>query len=146
MTFTETDLLGVYTATPVVPGRRPAPSGGASPSAHAATDRPAAPAARAAAVAAPSRAGDDPTAPVRFAVDLFDVDESTIAPGSAAALEELGRAASPRPPPRRPGASSVPSPAAADRPTARDELWVPIVLLVLVAAVRRVGASTTVTP
>ena len=54
-------------------------------------------------------AASDPNAPVRFAVDLFDVDESTIAPGSAAAIEALGRgpAASPGPsgPPavRRPG-------------------------------------------
>jgi hypothetical protein len=72
----------------------------------------------------------DPNAPVRFAVDLFDVDESTIAPGSAAAIEALGVA---------PGASASPgiqngqaTPSTA-RPTARDELWVPIVLLVLVA-------------
>jgi hypothetical protein len=72
----------------------------------------------------------DPNAPVRFAVDLFDVDESTIAPGSVAAIEALGLG---------PGASASPGPGtgqgspATSRPTARDELWVPIVLLVLVA-------------
>ena len=71
----------------------------------------------------------DPNAPARFAVDLFDVDESTIAPGSAAAIEALGVA---------PGASASPGPGngegtpATARATARDELWVPIVLLVLV--------------
>jgi hypothetical protein len=61
-------------------------------------------------------------------VDLFDVDESAIAPGSPAALEKLGRAAA------VPGASGAPRAAdpAAGRAHARDELWVPIVLLVLV--------------
>ena len=72
---------------------------------------------------------DDPFAPVRFAVDLFDVDESTIAPGSAAAIEALGTDA---------GAGASPAPGqaggeAVERPTTRDELWVPIVLLVLLA-------------
>jgi hypothetical protein len=67
---------------------------------------------------------------VRFAVDLVDVDESTIAPGSVAAIEALGVG---------PGASASPGPGtgqgspATTRPTARDELWMPIVLLVLVA-------------
>ena len=44
--------------------------------------------------AAASPPPDDPLAPVRFAVDLFDVNESTIAPGSAAAIEALGVGAS----------------------------------------------------
>jgi hypothetical protein len=67
---------------------------------------------------------------VRFAVALFDVDESTIAPGSAAAIEALGIG---------PGTSASPGPGtgqgspATTRPTSRDELWVPIVLLVLIA-------------
>jgi hypothetical protein len=67
---------------------------------------------------------------MRFAVDLFDVDESTIAPGSAAAIEALGKT-----PPGSPIPSATPGDAAAvaSRPTARDELWIPIVLLVLVA-------------
>lgn len=73
--------------------------------------------------------GNDPTLPVRFAVDLFDVGESAIAPGKASDLEKLGRQAAPA---GSPGASPVPAPAAADRPPARDELWLPIVLIVLV--------------
>jgi hypothetical protein len=76
----------------------------------------------------PGGVGADPTAPIRFAVDLFDVDESAIAPGPNGVLEDLGRA---RP---APGASGAPGAidAAADRPPARDELWIPLVLLVLV--------------
>ena len=65
-------------------------------------------------------------APMRFAVDLFDVDESTIAPGSAAAIEALGTIATESP---APGTGS--GGATTERPTTRDELWVPIVLLVL---------------
>ena len=68
----------------------------------------------------------DAAAPVRFAVDLFDVGESTIAPGSAAAIEALGTA------PRR-----VPRPGwhrrarrAARRPA--TSCGCPIVLLVLI--------------
>ena len=72
--------------------------------------------------------GDDPFAPVQFAVDLFDVDESTIAPGSAAAIEALGTTSAASPDPGSGDAGQV-----VDRPTSRDELWVPIVLLVLVA-------------
>jgi hypothetical protein len=79
--------------------------------------------------------GADPTAPIRFAVDLFDVDESAIAPGPNRVLEELGRA---RPvagasgaPAASAGAASAADPVAS-RPNARDELWIPIVLLVLV--------------
>jgi hypothetical protein len=65
----------------------------------------------------------DPFAPVRFAVDLFDVDESTIAPGAAATIEALGAA---------PEASEAPgSGTVTARPAARDELWVPLVLVVL---------------
>jgi len=75
---------------------------------------------------------DDPMAPVRFVVALFDVDESTIAPGSPATIEALGSAGAGGSP--APGASGAPapSPAATERPTTHDELWVPIVLLVLV--------------
>ena len=63
---------------------------------------------------------DDPLAPVRFVVALFDVNESTIAPGSPGALEALGSA----------GSAGSPTPAT-ERPTTRDELWVPIVLIIL---------------
>ena len=72
----------------------------------------------------------DPSAPARFAVDLLDVDESNIAPGDIAALTALGQpAASPGP-----GASGDPASGAAtpgERPQARDELWIPIVLVAL---------------
>jgi hypothetical protein len=71
--------------------------------------------------------GVDPAAPVRFAVDLFDVGESTIKPGAVAVIEKLGEAAP------APGASGAPVPGEAPvtRPAARDELWAPILLLVL---------------
>jgi hypothetical protein len=62
----------------------------------------------------------DPAAPVRFAVDLFDVDESTIAPRSAAAIEAVGRVGD--------GTGGAGAP---DRPAARDEMWIPILLVVL---------------
>jgi hypothetical protein len=128
LTFSGADLPGIYTVTPhLAPTASPGPSG----SAPTATARPT-PGAAASAVggsAAPSASPADPNAPVRFAVDLFDVDESTIAPGSVAAIEALGTA---------PGASASPGPGngqgtpAAAQATSRDELWVPIVLLVLV--------------
>ncbi len=109
MTFAATDLPGIYVVTPhLAPGASPVPSSGAAGS------------------GAPARAPVDPNAPVRFAVDLFDIDESTIAPGSAATIEALGRA---------PAASSAPGTgtAATERPTARDELWIPLVFIVLLA-------------
>ena len=78
----------------------------------------------------PSEPPVDPNAPVRFAVALFDVDESTIAPGSAAAIEALGVGPGPS---ASPGPGTAQGAPATTRPTARDELWVPIVLLVLLA-------------
>ena len=116
VTFTQSELLGVYSATAI----RPASSGASpSPSASAATSpspRPSAagrPSGSAGAIAPPV----DPNAPMRFAVDLFDIRESAIGPKAeaAAALEKLGRASPVEP-----------------RPAARDELWIPIVLLVLI--------------
>ena len=90
----------------------------------------------------------DPNAPNRFAVDLFDPGESNIAPGSAEAIEALGGgpgSASPAPSGSAAAATATPaptgSPAASggtsagttvDRPPARDELWVPIVLIAIV--------------
>jgi hypothetical protein len=74
------------------------------------------------------------------------VDESNIAPGSAAAIEALGGAgpATQASPSGSPGATVSPSPetatpepsgsgavVATPRPPARDELWIPIVLVVL---------------
>ena len=131
--FSGTDLPGVYMVTPHVP---PAASPSAPSSVAAATAGPtAAPSASPGAAsggtgsAAPSAAPVDPYTPVRFAVALFDVNESTIAPGSAATIEALGVA---------PDASATPGNAGtagptATRPTAREELWVPILIVVLVA-------------
>jgi hypothetical protein len=130
VTFTQTDLLGVYTATAVAASddaASPSSSPGASPaSTPLATPTPTPSASGSPAAAA---GGTDPNAPVRFAVDLFDVAESTITPGSPDAIEKLGRTAA------APGASGAPGdPGAApiERPAARDELWIPIVLVVLV--------------
>jgi VWA domain-containing protein/aerotolerance regulator-like protein len=123
VSFVGTDFLGVYTVTPIRPAAAsPGPSGSATASASpVASARPSGgPSGPPGASALPV----DPNAPVRFAVDLFDVGESTIAPGSVAAIEGLGVA---------PTASAQPGGGAAiDRPTTRDELWLPIVLLVLV--------------
>ncbi len=122
VTFTQTDLLGVYEATAIRPSAADPSAAPASPSA---TPRPTA-------SAGPSGSPGtgagvvDPNAPIRFAVDLFDVGESMITPGSVAALEKLGRAAP------APGASAAPDPAVESRPPARDELWFPIVLIVLI--------------
>ena len=108
VTFSQTDQLGVYTVTSIIP---PAASG-----TPASTPSPS-PAASGSAM--PSV---DPTTPSRFAVDLFDVAESKIAPGKASTIEALGRAAT------NPG---PPGTATAERPVARDELWGPVVLIAL---------------
>ena len=128
VTFAATDLIGVYTVTPIAdPDASAAPSGsadsGSAASPRASPSSAASPATSAG--AAGSSPPEDPMAPERFAVDLFDVDESTIAPGSAAAIEALGTTASGSPAPDN-GTGG-----ATERPTTRDELWVPIVLLVL---------------
>jgi Ca-activated chloride channel family protein len=132
VTYTRTDQLGIYVATPIVvaastgsPGASVAPSLSSTP----ATGSP-----------SPSRGqgqgqGADPTAPIRFAVDLFDVDESAIAPGPDRVLVDLGRPAAAPGSSGAPGASGGPgntTDPAATRPNARDELWIPLVLLVLV--------------
>ncbi|HLA15900.1 MAG TPA: VWA domain-containing protein [Candidatus Limnocylindrales bacterium] len=104
--FSQTDLLGVYEGTPVGIEASPQPTAGASP------PSPPSPA------NSPTSPPVDPNAPVRFAVDLFDVAESSIAPGSSAAIEALGTGTS--------GGS-----APIDRPNARDELWAPLLLIVL---------------
>ncbi|MBA2720666.1 MAG: BatA domain-containing protein [Chloroflexi bacterium] len=132
VTYTQTDQLGVYVATPIAapaaasgsPGPSTRPSTTPGPGASGASGA----SGSAGASGAPPKVVD-PTAPIRFAVDLFDVDESAIAPGSERVLVDLGAA---RP---APGASAVPGGAAdsvANRPNARDELWIPIVLIVLV--------------
>jgi hypothetical protein len=132
VSFAATDLLGVYTVTPVAdPDASAAPSGsaggGTAPTPRASASAGASAGAGAGASASPPPP-DDPLAPVRFAVDLFDVNESTIAPGSAAAIEALGTTAAASP---GPGASGAPQATTTQRPTTRDELWIPLVLLVL---------------
>ncbi len=112
VTFSGTDLPGIYTVTPHL-----APAASGSPSATP----------RATGSAPSSTPPADPSAPTRFAVALFDVDESTNAPGSAAAIEALGVTQAPRAS-ANPGAQ----PAAQAGQVTRDELWFPIVLVVLV--------------
>jgi len=125
VTFAGTDLLGIYTVTPHL---EPDAASDPSASAPAVTPRPSATASAGASGAPSSVAGSplppvDPDTPVQFAVDLFDVNESTIAPGSAATIERLGVT---------PSASAAPGGGAATaRPSARDELWIPLVLVVL---------------
>jgi Ca-activated chloride channel family protein len=121
VTFARTDLLGVYTVTPIEGSSAPDASGSSpgegTPGATDAANGPASPAASAPAAV--------PAGPTRFAVDLLDVNESNIAPGDGAALVALGPAAGPGASPGQDGAP------AADRPSARDELWIPIVLIAL---------------
>jgi hypothetical protein len=149
--FSQTDLLGVYSAAGVFPNATPGPSGSTGPGASAistprATTGPVATLAPGATpTAVPTAPPIDPNAPVRFAVDLFDANESDIAPGSPSAIVALGRQAGAS---SSPGASAAASPAAssaapgsspaagagttASPPAARDELWVVLVLAVLV--------------
>ncbi len=121
VTFTATDDLGVYTATPIA---APAASGGSSGSPQATTAA-SADASGVLGVAGTATAGN---APLRFAVDLFDLDESAIAPGDPRTLEQLG-AASPSG-----GASSATGRGGApvERLAAHDEIWIPIVFLIIV--------------
>ena len=111
VTFTGTDLPGVYLVTPHL--------------ADAASAAPAAASARpAVASPGPSAGPAESAASSRFAVALFDVNESTIAPGSAATIEALGAAAAASP------AQGVGA-TATERPTTRDEMWAPLVILAL---------------
>lgn len=115
VTFAGTDLTGVYIVTPQVP---PAASGAASAAVEptlvptAGTD-----------IGANAPPASDRYAPISFAVALFDVGESTITPGSGATIEALGAAATPV---GAPGETP-----ATERPFARDELWIPIVVIAL---------------
>jgi hypothetical protein len=125
VTFAGTELPGIYTVTPqLAPSSSAAPSGNEPEATPRATGTPTASASGpAASASAPPPV--DPNTPVKFAVDLFDVDESTIAPGAAATIEALGTGPAP---------SAVPGAGAGEvtpRPSARDELWIPIVLVVL---------------
>jgi hypothetical protein len=107
LTFSQTDQRGIYTVTPVIPAAASASAAGTASPAASGSATPAA----------------DPTTPFRFAVDLFDVAESNIAPGKSSTIEALGRAA----------ANAGAGGAVAERPVARDELWVPILLIALAA-------------
>lgn len=134
--FSRTDQLGIYTVTPIAAAAASASPGASSSAAPTPTPTPSADPS-----ASPTFRPADPGAPVRFAVDLLDVDESRIAPGDASAITRLGAVAAPSP-----GVSASPAPSAASPdasaggaggsdssapPVSRDELWIPIVLVVL---------------
>jgi Ca-activated chloride channel homolog len=146
VSFSQTDELGVYTATPIGLSASPGPSSSrasAGPSASPAAS--ATPGASTAASASPAATSPpaNPNEPIRFAVDLFDPAESDIAPGSPSSIIALGTqpaesgapgsSASPAPsgPPAtaQPGVATITS---EPRQPARDELWIPIVLIALV--------------
>jgi hypothetical protein len=113
VTYSATELPGVYTVAPVLAAVSPAASG--------ATPQPS---------PTPPASGPppvDPSQPSSFVVALFDVRESTIAIGDPGQLERLGAA-----PSAGPGASPGVGGAVTERPTTRDELWIPIILVVLV--------------
>jgi von Willebrand factor type A domain/Aerotolerance regulator N-terminal len=133
VTFADTDLLGVYTVAPIADTTAsPGPSAGSSSGPSGGPSASPAPTARP--IASAGSSGQpiavDPLAPVRFAVDLFDVDESTIAPGNPSTIAALGTGpgASPAPGASGQGGSGA---GATERPTTRDELWAPIVLAIL---------------
>jgi hypothetical protein len=122
VTFSQTELPGVYTVAAVLPpaeSGRPTSSSSTSPT----------PAASASASASSSPAIDAAT-PFRFAVDLFDVAESNIAPGKASTIAALGASAA-NPAASGAAASRGSATAAVERPAARDELWGPILLIAL---------------
>jgi hypothetical protein len=146
VSFSQTDQLGVYTATATYPRSTPSPAatGPASAAPSASPGQPASLEPGASASPAPTAPPADPNAPARFAVDLFDAAESNIAPGSPGLIEALGGAASGSAAPSGsagpsdgPSATATPAPtggpgaAATARPPARDELWIPIILIVL---------------
>ena len=121
------------------PAARPTPIGDRDARLLAASLAPAGPSSTPVPTAPPV----DPNAPVRFAVDLFDVNESDIAPGSPARSRRSAgnpacqprRVRQPVPARRRPPRRGRPGSRAAGRaepPAARDELWVLVVLVVLV--------------
>ncbi len=102
VTFVGTSALGAYAAEPIPAAPAPAGSAAASPTLSP----------------TPSPSGSGASAavgPVRFAVDLFDLQESTIAPGDGARLTAVGGA---------PVDDGTPG-------TARDEWWIPVALAAL---------------
>ena len=147
VTFSQTEMLGVYSAQPVFPAPTAGPSTGPTVAPTATPGPPATLAPGASATPGATPGPRDPTAPVRFAVDLFDPSESDISPGSPSSIVALGRqpgasgdpSASPGAsvdpsagPTTQPGASPAPGAGPTDKPpVARDELWVLVVLVVL---------------
>ncbi|OGO58367.1 MAG: hypothetical protein A2V85_12995 [Chloroflexi bacterium RBG_16_72_14] len=119
VTFARTELLGVYTVTGIAD-----PDASASPSASPAASPSASPAASGSPGASPTFAPADTSGPTKFAVDLLDVNESMIAPGDIAKLTSMGKPAA------SPGTGAGGG-SAVDRPNARDELWIPVVLVAL---------------
>ena len=123
VTFARTELLGVYSVTGI-PDADAAASPSADPGASSSPSSSAGAGAGASPGASPTFRPADPAAPVLFAVDMLDVDESRIAPGDAGKLTALGQPAA------SPGTGAGGTPVA-ERPNARDELWIPIVLIAL---------------
>ena len=123
VTFARTELLGVYTVTGI-PDPDASPSASAGPTASPSASPAASGSPAASPGASPTFAPAAPTGPTRFAVDLLDVNESMIAPGDIAKLTAMGKPAA------SPGTGTGGG-AAVDRPNARDELWIPVVLVAL---------------
>ena len=137
LSFSQTEQLGVYTVTALGPEA----SSGRSTSPSASPGSTGSPGSTAPGSTAPA---STPGGPTRFAVDLFDPSESDIAPRSPAPLAALGSQPGTSP---APGASAVvtAAPSASGSSTepgsggtaqeprqpARDEIWVPIVLIAL---------------
>jgi hypothetical protein len=153
VSFSQTDQLGVYTAVAIFPEATPSPAPSTTPTAGPSGSAAPSPSPTASpggsSTPVPTAPPVDPDAPTQFAVDLFDPSESNIAPGSAAAIEALGKGGAAASPglsgsggapvgSPSPAASASPGPSGVgagttgdDRPPARDELWVPIVLIAL---------------
>jgi hypothetical protein len=123
VTFARTELLGVYTVTGIEDPDA-SPSASATPAASPSASPAASGSPGASPGASPTFAPADTSGPTKFAVDLLDVNESMIAPGDIAKLTAMGKPAA------APGTGAGGG-AAVDRPNARDELWIPVVLVAL---------------
>jgi hypothetical protein len=117
-TFVATDALGVYRteAVPAAPAPGTSPSASPSPSASSSPSASGSPSASASPAGTPPPASDEPDL---FAVDLFDLEESNIAPGDGSRLVAAG-------------SQSGEAQAAG---LARDEFWPLVALLILVLLV-----------
>ncbi len=123
VTFVMTTQLGPYRADPILPrspaGSAPTPSGPAPPTPSGSPFRGQSNSDPSPGTS-PATTGDASDPSIRFAVNLFDPNESNIAPGDGSRLAAWG--------------TDQPNTAAANG-RARDEWWVPIVLLVLLLLV-----------